>query len=105
MTSIDHLIRISQLLVKRGVILNCNVRFAFTKRGTIVTVYLQGDQMVKIGRYEKKKGNIRLDHPETGEHLEGVALVQPGRAQEAIEQAAASLTADLWKIFDLEPKP
>ncbi len=100
--AIDRLIRYSQMLVERGVMLNCNVRFAFTKRGTVVTVYLQGDQVVKMGRYEKKKGNIRLDHPETGEHLEGTATVGDS-AMRAIEEAALSLAATLGEIFDLEP--
>jgi hypothetical protein len=99
---LDRLNIYAQALVARGVMLNANIRISVYDRGRKVKVWIQGDQMVKIGRSERKIGNTRLLHPDTGAYLEAVEDVDGLGASAALDFAIERFADDLWKSFDLE---
>jgi DNA repair protein RadC len=85
---LDRLRRYAVDLVRRGVLLNANLRFSIRAGGTAVQAWLQGDQVVD-GR---KRGNLAV-RDGAGQRIVGEALVQdePGGTERAMALAGARL--------------
>ena len=99
---LDRLNAYAQALVARGVMLNANIRISVVNHGGRVKVWIQGDQMIRIGRSERKIGNTRLLHPDTGAYLEAVEEVDGLGASAALDFAIEKFADQLWEIFRLE---
>ena len=99
--SLDQLNALTQRLAANGVMLNVNVRISICDKGHKVKMWVQGDQMVSIGKTTRKIGNTRLCAKD-GKYIEALQAISSFGVDLALHHAANQLSQQIIENFELE---